>query len=249
MRLEGKVVLLTGAAGTIGREMVRRFAAEGARLVLVDRDGGRLSQLAEAYDAAHCSTLALDVTSADAMTSAVALAQSRFGGLDVFIANSGVEGIWSNISDYPEDVYDKVMDVNVKSVFTGLQATLDHIRDGGSVIITSSVMGLIGSASNIAYTASKHAVVGLRRSAAIEAGKRGIRVNTIHPGFVESEMLTRLMASRGDSAAARARYAGMAKLGRLVDPAEIAGAALFLASDDSRAITNQALVVDAGVLD
>jgi NAD(P)-dependent dehydrogenase (short-subunit alcohol dehydrogenase family) len=248
-RLDKKIILLAGAAGTIGQSITRCFAAEGARLVLVDRDAARLSLLANELGPEICVTLAADVTSAEAMASAVELAKSNFGGLDVFIANAGVEGVWSKISEYPQDVYDTVMSVNVKSVFTGLQAVLGEMRDGGSIIITSSVMGLIGSASNIAYTASKHAVVGLRRSAAIEAGKRGIRVNTIHPGFVESEMLTRLMSSRGDTDAARARYAGMAKLGRLVNPTEIASAALFLASDDSCAITNQALVVDAGVLD
>jgi len=249
MRLDGKTAILTGAAGTIGRATVEVLAREGARLVLVDRDREGLDGLAAGLDPARCATLCVDITDADASPGAIALAQSRFGGFHILFANSGVEGTPAEIDAYPSETFDHVMNVNVKSVFLGIQAALPRIADGGSIIITSSIVGLMGSARNIAYAASKHAVIGLRRSAAITGGRRGIRVNTVHPGFVESEMLSRLMAASGDPAAARARYENRAKLARLVAPREIADAVLFLASDESRAITNQGLVVDAGVLD
>lgn len=249
MRLNGKVAIITGAAGAIGRASSLLFAKEGALLVLVDRDAEGLAHVAGALDPAKCAVLPADVTHTGTTPEAVDIATRRFGGVDILFANSGIEGKWNDIETYPHDEYDRVMDVNVRSVFLGIQSALGALRDHGSIVITSSVVGLSGSANNIAYTASKHAVVGLRRSAAIAGGKRGIRVNTIHPGFVESEMLSRIMASSGDQENARARYAGRAKLGRLVKPDEIAAAALFLASDESRSITNQALVVDAGVLD
>jgi NAD(P)-dependent dehydrogenase (short-subunit alcohol dehydrogenase family) len=249
MRFQGKTAILTGAAGSIGRVTAARLAQEGANLILLDRDAEGLKRVIATLDSAHCLPLVADVTDPETMPKAVALAKAEFGGVDIFFANSGVEGVWADIETYSHDVYDKVMDVNVKSVFLGLQSVLPQMRDGGSIIITSSVMGLIGSVGNIAYSASKHAVVGLRRSAAIAAGARGIRVNTVHPGFVDSEMLSRLMSERGDPEVSRQRYIGKAKLGRLVQPLDIANMVLFLASDESSAITNQALVVDAGVLD
>ena len=249
MRLDGKTAILTGAAGTIGRATAEVFAREGARLVLVDRDQERLDSLAARLDPTRCAALSVDVTDPNAMPKAIELAEARFGAFHIFFANSGVEGISAEIEAYPSETYDLVMDANVKSVFLGIQAALSRIADGGSIILTSSIMGLMGSAKNIAYTASKHAVVGLRRSAASAAGHRGVRVNSLHPGYVESEMLSRLMTASGDPAGARARYQNKAKLARLVAPREVADAVLFLASDESSAITNQSLAVDAGVLD
>jgi NAD(P)-dependent dehydrogenase (short-subunit alcohol dehydrogenase family) len=249
MRLQGKTAILTGAAGSIGRVTAARFAQEGANLILLDRDVAGLERLVNSLDSENCRSLVADVTDPNSMPKAVAIAEDAFGGVDIFFANSGVEGTWADISSYSHDVYDKVMDVNVKSVFLGIQSVLPHIKDGGSIIITSSVMGLVGSAGNIAYSASKHAVIGLRRSTSIAVGGRGIRVNTVHPGFVDSEMLSRLMSESADPEASRQRYIGKAKLGRLVQPRDIANMVMFLASDESTAITNQALVVDAGVLD
>ena len=248
MRLDGKTAIITGAAGSIGRASALAFAAEGARMVIVDLDASRVSALAASLGATAIP-LAADVTDPAAMERAFDLAAANFGQVDCFFANSGVEGIWSDISDYPHDAYDKVMNVNARAVFLGLQSALRRMADQGSIIITSSVMGLTGSAGNIAYVASKHAVIGMRRSAAAAAGARGIRVNTIHPGFVESEMLRRIIDASQNPAAAQARYEAKAKLGRLVQPEDIAQMAVFLASDGSRSVTNQSLVVDAGVLD
>lgn len=248
MRLAGKTVVLTGAAGILGQAITRRFAAEGANMVLVDRDAGRLAGLAAALPAEAVLSVTADVASAGDMTRVAEAAEARFGAIHVFLANAGIEGMAATMADYPDDLFDAVIAVNLRGVYIGIKAVLPRMADGGSVILTSSIMGMMGTPFNVAYTASKHAVVGIRRSCAIIAGPRGIRVNTIHPGFVDSEMLDRLIAQHADPAASRRGMEHKALLGRLTLPEDVADAALFLASDESRAVTNHGLVVDCGTL-
>lgn len=248
MRLAGKTVVLTGAAGILGQAITRRFAAEGANMVLVDRDAGRLAGLAAALPAEAVLSVTADVASAGDMTRVAGAAEARFGAIHVFLANAGIEGMAATMADYPDDLFDAVIAVNLRGVYIGIKAVLPRMADGGSVILTSSIMGMMGTPFNVAYTASKHAVVGIRRSCAIIAGPRGIRVNTIHPGFVDSEMLDRLIAQHADPAASRRGMEHKALLGRLTLPEDVAAAALFLASDESRAVTNHGLVVDCGTL-
>ena len=248
MRLKDKVCLVTGAAGAIGAATAREMAAQGARLVLVDRDAAALQAVMPDVDPAVCLLVDADVTRESENARMVGLAVQRFGPLDVFFANAGIEGQSAPLLAYDEAVYDAVMAVNVDGVFFGLRQVLPHLRDGGSIIITSSIAGVAGAARNAAYSASKHAVVGLMRSVANEAAPRRIRVNTVNPGIVDSPMIRRLLSQHPDPAVGEAQFLARIKLGRMVSPADVAHAVIFLASDDSRMITSQTLVVDGGML-
>lgn len=248
MRLTDKTAVITGAAGILGQASARRFGAEGARLVLVDRDAPRLEALAATLDPGRSLALTVDVACAADMVQVAEAAIDRFGGIDIFFANAGIEGMAAPMQDYPDETFDKVIEVNLRGVYIGVKTMLPRMRDGGSVLMTSSIAGLMGMPLNVAYTASKHAVVGIRRACAAIAGPRGIRVNSIHPGFVDSKMLARLVAQHADPEASLKGMRDRALLGRLVHPDEVANAALFLASDESRGITNHGLVVDCGIL-
>jgi NAD(P)-dependent dehydrogenase (short-subunit alcohol dehydrogenase family) len=248
MRLENKTAIITGAGGLLGRTTAEVYAREGANLVLTDRDPEALAEATKSLPDERTLRLGADVTSVTDTETVASQAVQKFGGVDIFFANAGIEGFSNEISDYSLDVYNDVMDINVKGIMIGLQIILPKMNDGGSIIMTSSIAGLMGSPVNIAYAASKHAVIGLRRSTAIPAGKRGIRVNSLHPGFVESPMLTRLMSQRGDLEEVRAELTSRVKLGRFTDAEEIANAALFLGSDESKGMTDQMLVIDGGVV-
>jgi NAD(P)-dependent dehydrogenase (short-subunit alcohol dehydrogenase family) len=248
MRLADKVVLITGAGGAIGTVAARAMANEGARLVLVDRDEQALAHVCRVAGDAPLLAVLADVTSRADTERMCSMALERFGRLDGFFANAGVEGSAVPISEYTEDVYRRVMTVNVKSVFLGLQSVVTRMADGGSIVINSSIMGVSGAPRNAAYSASKHAVVGLMRSAANEAAPRRIRVNSVHPGIVDSPMVRRTLAHHPDPEASLAGFRQRIKLGQLVQPFDIAAAVVFLVSDESRMITSQTLVVDGGML-
>lgn len=248
MRLKNKVAVITGAAGNIGASTARLFSEQGASLVLVDARPEPLEALAATLDS-EALVVPADVTSAADNQRIADDAVRHFGGMDILFANAGIEGAVAPPADQAEDVYERVMDVNVRGVFLGLKIIVPRMRAGASVVITSSIMGLMGAPRNMPYTASKHAVVGLMRSAAAAEASRGIRVNTVHPGMVESEMLRRLIARHPDPAAQEKALLARIKLGRFVHPEEIAQAVMFLASDESRMITSQTLLVDGGYLD
>jgi NAD(P)-dependent dehydrogenase (short-subunit alcohol dehydrogenase family) len=245
--LTGKVAVITGAAGSIGAATARAFAAAGAELVLADLDADRLSALADELGAAAAVT---DVTDTDQVRAAVALAGERFGGLDVAFANAGVFGEVAELVDYPEDVFDRVMAVNVRGSFLLCKHALAAMRDGGSVIINSSVVGLTSDPGISAYATSKHALVGLMRTAAQESAARGIRVNTIHPGPVDNDFQHRIeLTSTGapSEAEAAAAFEENIPLRRHATPEEIARTVLFLASDASGFVTGATLAVDGGM--
>ena len=247
MRLKDRTAIITGAAGNIGLAVARKFRSEGANLVLADRDAAALERLEAALGGAGVLPVVADVTRADDNRRMVEAALDRFGRLDIFFGNAGIEGVVSPIEDYPQEVFERVFAVNVTALQLGLAAVLPRIADGGAIVLTSSIAGLLGSAGNIAYSASKHAVIGLMRSAAAAGGPRGIRANSVHPGFVDSEMLHRLIAQNPDPEFG-GKLIARTKLGRFVTVEEVADAVCFLASDESRAITAQTLVVDGGVV-
>lgn len=248
--MHDKVCLITGAAGTIGRAAARRLVAEGARVVLVDRDDAALRQAAAEFRSEAVAAVTADVArAADAERYAEA-AVASFGAVDFFFANAGIEGPNAPIPQYPDDAFDQIMRINVTGVFLGLKHVLPRMRDGGSIVITSSTAGLRGSPSFVGYIASKHAVVGLMRAAAVEAAPRRIRVNTIHPAMVEGEMIRRLEEAHPTLGPDDARrfFKGRIPLGRYIAPEEIAEAVLYLASDESRMVTGTTFVVDGGSL-
>ena len=239
--------MITGAAGNIGQATASRFLAEGAQVVVVDRNAGGLRAIWDSNDD-NVLVVAGDVTSEPDTLNLLDVAMKRFGRIDIFFANAGVEGVIRHLPDYPIDVLDSIMAVNVKGVFLAMKHIAPKMNDGGSFIVTSSVMGLIGVALNAPYAASKHAVVGLMRSAAIDFAPRRIRFNSIHPGLVQSEMFNRLVQDHEDPDAKRKAALASIKLGRWILPSDIASAALFFASDDSSMVTGQTLAVEGGQL-
>lgn len=247
-RLQGKVALVTGAAGGIGRESVRAFAAEGARIVAVDANEAAGRALVEEIGAAGG---AIAFTRADVSKSAdveamIAFAEKEFGGLHVLFNNAGIfpdeDG---SVVDTDEEVFDRVIAVNLKSVFFGCKYGIPALlrSGGGSVINTASFVAVLGAAtSQSAYTASKGGVLALTREIAVEFARRGIRANALCPGPVNTPLLQTLLADP----AARARRFVHLPMGRLAEAGEIAQAALFLASDESSYVNGTTFLVDGG---
>ena len=250
MRLAGKVAIVTGAVGNIGLATTRLFLQEGASVLLVDKEESRLREVVKEFDQRNAEIFAADVTKEAEVEAYVRYAVEQFGGIDIFFNNAGVEGPITKIADYPEEGFDQVMDVNAKGVFFGVKHGLPKMREWGSMIITSSIMGLKGGVRSIGYSASKHAVIGIMRAAAKDAGPRHIRVNTIHPGFVKSEMLGRIQKRNAALGlpADDAFYMAQVPFGIYVTPHEIAQTVLFLASDDSRQVTGQTIAIDGGYM-
>ena len=186
-RLDNKVALITGGESGIGLATARLFAAEGARVHLAGLHAGRLAEAVAELGPDVAASSVTDVTDEDQVIAAVAQAVGRFGGLDVVFSNAGISGAIAPITEYPTDVFRRVLDVHVLGAFHLLKHALPHLRDGASVIINSSVVGLTSDAGISGYATAKHAQVGLMRTAAKEAAGRGIRVNTVHPGPTDTE--------------------------------------------------------------
>lgn len=249
MRLAGKSAVITGGAGNIGLAAAERFLAEGARVLVVDRGEERVAGALGKLSSSLAHGLAADVAEAGAVARYAAEAQALFGRVDIFFNNAGVAGAVAPLVAHPDQAFDAVMAVNVRGVFLGLKHMLPVMKDGGSIICTSSVAGLRGSAGMAGYVASKHAVVGLMRVAAIEAAARKIRVNTIHPGPVQGDMMRELETGMApaDPNAAHETIVQRMRLGRYIETKEIADLVAFLASDESRMITGATMVIDAGM--
>ena len=248
-RLHDKVAIITGGAGGIGKATAKLFLKEGARVMLVGRTESKLKNVVDEFNDPKVSYSVADVSKTDDTKRYIKDTLSAFGRIDIFFNNAGIEGTHKPITNYPEDVFDKVIDVNLKGVWLGCQYVIPKMTAGGSVVITSSVAGLKGFTGLGAYTATKHAVVGIMRVAALEFANKQIRVNTIHPGPVNTRMMRAVEKdiSPDNPEEAKKGFEAGVPLGRYAEAAEIAELTLFLASDESKYITGSTHVIDGGM--
>ncbi len=249
-RLKGKVAIITGGAGGIGMATANLFLKEGAKVVIVDLDKEALEKATFALAHENISYCVADVSKAEDNEKFVKNTLKVHGKIDIFFANAGIEGTSKPISEYPEAMFDKVIAVNLKGVWLGCHYVIPKMEVGGSVMITSSVAGLKGFAGLGAYVATKHAVIGIMRVAALENAERKIRVNTIHPGPVNNDMMRRIEKdiSPENPNEVMKGFEATVPFGRYVESDEIADMALFLASEDSKFITGCIHVVDGGMM-
>lgn len=244
-RLQGKVALITGAARGMGESHARRFVREGAKVILTDRSAAQGQALASELGE-QALFLAHDVTSAEQWADVAAHAEKVFGPINVLVNNAGVLGPIARTQDLSEADYLQVCAINQHSVFLGMRAVLPSmLRAGrGSIVNISSIAGIAANYGfpSVAYVASKFAVRGMTKAAAIEYGRHNIRVNSVHPGFIQTPMMVEATDEGGGDALA------LIPLGRIAEPDEVSQLVLFLASDESSYITGAEHIVDAGML-
>ncbi len=248
-KLENKVAIITGGSGSIGKITAKLFLENGAQVCLVDISEDALKKTVEELKTDRVIYCVADVTKSEEVEHYFLETVKSFGKIDVFFNNAGIEGVVKPIVDYPEEIFDKVIAVNVKGIWLGNKYALPHMNDGASIIMTSSVAGLLGFANLSAYVTSKHAVVGIMRTTAIEAAPRKIRVNSVHPAPVNNRMMRSIEegASAGHGEEVKKQFEASIPLGRYAEPIEIAKLVLFLASDDSQYITGTTQVIDGGM--
>jgi 3alpha(or 20beta)-hydroxysteroid dehydrogenase len=252
-RFEGKVAVVTGAAQGIGRATALRLAREGARVALVDLAGSPLDVTAGLVRDAGSEALTLeaDVTVAAQVDAYAQAVEREWGAAHVFFNNAGILGpVTRSFADYPEDAFDAVMAVNVKGVWLGLRAMAPLIAKsgGGAIVNTASVAGLGGTPTIFAYGASKHAVVGMTKSAAMSLGREGVRVNAVCPAPIDTQMADQLTGTDDPEQIARRkeRFAENNLVGRIGEPEDVAALVAFLCSDDASFITGGIYTVDGG---
>ena len=240
-RLEGKVAIITGAGSGIGWAAARRFADEGARVVCADISGGESDIAGRLGDVAV--PVRVDVTQAADVQGMIATALDRFGRVDVLLNNAGFGGPHAALADTDEELFDKILAINLKGVFLGMKYAIPAMLDtgGGSIVNTASASGLVGWKGLSCYAAAKAAVVQMTKSAALDYAKTNVRINAICPGMT----YTGLAGAKPDDEVPPGGYlpTPMARWG---EPAELAAAALFLASDEASFVTGAALAVDGG---
>ncbi len=252
MDFQNKVALVTGGGNGIGRATALGFASRGAKVVIVDRDasGGEATAGVVRQQGGTALFVQADVTDARSVQAYVDKAVSSFGRIDCFHNNAGIEGKIANLADYDEAVFDAVMAVNVKGVFLGLKYVLKQMlaQKGGAIVNTASTAALTGSPGMPAYVASKHAVLGLTKTASGEVARHGIRVNAVCPGPIDTRMIHELEAqlNPADPGKVQARYEASLPIGRYGKPEEVANTVLFLCSDLAGNITGAHFVVDGG---
>ena len=239
-RLEGKVAIITGAARGMGAAHARRFVAEGAKVVLTDLNVEEGTALANELGE-NALFVEQNVTSADEWTNVVTQAEKAFGPVNVLVNNAGIS-VNKSFLQMTEEEYRRIVDINQVSVFLGLKTVVPSMQKagGGSIVNISSINGIVGGA--VGYTDTKFAVRGMTKAAAMECSHYGIRVNSVHPGVIETPMVT-----EGDAVEAIKEFAKHIPLKRMAQPEEVTNLVLFLASDESSYSTGSEFIVDGGL--
>lgn len=256
-RLKDKIAIITGGSGGIGFASAKLFVKEGAKVLLVDINEEALKECT-AEIGEGCSYDVADVSVEEQVNNYTKTAMDRYKKIDIVLLNAGIEGPVKPLIEYTVEEFDKLMGINLRGAWLGIKAAVPQMINtgGGSITLTSSIAGLRGSAGSGPYATSKHALIGLMRSAAIEYAAFGIRINTVHPGFVETRMMRSLEAG-GSSLASqigttktpeevKQTIESMIPVKKYAEPEEIANLFLFLSSDDAKYITGSCHLVDGG---
>lgn len=251
-RLNEKVAVITGGAGGIGKATAEHFLKEGAKVVLVDLFQEPLDEAqAELESLGEVITVAADVSKEEDVKKYVKETVDKFGKVDIFFNNAGIEGEIALLTDLAVEDFDKVINVNVRGVFLGLKHVLPVMREqgSGSVINMSSGAGLMGTPNQIAYGASKHAVTGMTKTAALEIADANVRVNSIHPAPINTRMMRSIEEGTmpGKGAEAQEAFTSIIPIGRYGESEDIANLVMFLASDDSAFISGSQYRIDGGL--
>lgn len=250
IQLKNKVAIITGGASGIGKATANLFLKQGAKVMIVDKNRKEIKELKNEFKTANLAFCIADVSKTEDTKYYVSETLLKFGGIDIFFNNAGIEGVSKPIPEYPEDVFDSVIAVNLKGVWLGCQYVIPKMNSGGSVIITSSVAGLKGFTGLGAYVASKHGVVGIMKTAAIEFAPKKIRINSIHPGPINNRMMRSIEKdiSPGNPMEAQKAFEAAVPFGRYGESQEVAAMVLYLASDESRYVTGATFVIDGGMI-
>jgi NAD(P)-dependent dehydrogenase (short-subunit alcohol dehydrogenase family) len=252
-KLEGRVAIITGAARGIGLAAVKRLAEDGANIVAFDLPGSPLADAVNIAESAGQRAVAYegDVSQVDAWQGVIDAANTEFGRVDILFNNAGISGALAGPLDYPDDAFDRIMAINVRGVFLGIKYVGNAMKEnGGNIVNTSSISGFGGGGKIIGYNASKHAVNGMTKTAAIHFAPFGIRVNAVCPSPTDTEMVDHLAetASPDDPAKFKKQFVSGNPLGRICQPAEVAAVVSFLVSEDASYVNGALVPVDGGVL-
>jgi NAD(P)-dependent dehydrogenase (short-subunit alcohol dehydrogenase family) len=248
-QMQGRVCVITGGAGSIGLAAAKLLVAEGAKVMLVDLSETSLKKAVGDIGGDNVAWSAADITRSDQVKDCMSRTAGRWGKIDVLFSNAGNFGVVAPVTEYPEEVFDSVLAVHVKGAFLAAKHALPLMNDGGSIIITSSIVGVKGDPGVCAYITAKHAQVGLMRVLAKEAAARNIRVNTIHPGPVDNAFQLNVEKNLSGVLGrdATAFFNEIIPLRRHVRAEEVARSVLFLASGASSFTTGSLLMVDGGL--
>jgi NAD(P)-dependent dehydrogenase (short-subunit alcohol dehydrogenase family) len=256
-RYAGRTVMITGAAGGFGSLAAARFAAEGASLVLGDREQAMLEGVVQrhALDADRVALVAGDISREETAVAMVEAAIARFGALDVAINNAGIAHPLQRLTETDAAVMREILAINVMGVFHCMRAQIAVMQEryrsegvGGAILNVASVAGIVGAPLLAAYSAGKHAVVGLTKSAALETAKRGLRINALCPSFAKTAMVDEIVtAMRGERDEALARLVGSVPMGRAAEAEEIVQAMLWACSEENSFMTGQTIALDGGL--
>ena len=251
-RLQDKVAFITGAASGIGLATTKLFLEEGASVVMMDREEDALAGCNLDSTSGKVEKITADVTSQTEVEQAVATAMAKFGRIDIAVFNAGIAGANMPLEEFPVELFDEVLAVNMRGAWLGLRAVVPHMKrqQAGSIIFTSSIQGLAALAGTTAYTTSKHALVGMMKGAALELAPFNVRVNTVHPGYVETPMMTSIHEAVVPEApeSFQRTLSATVPMGRYAKPEEIARLMLFLGSSESSYSTGGCFTSDGGIL-